>query len=205
MSLVLGAAGTGYAAGFSLILAIGAQNAFLIRHALAGHPVFGLCLFFALSDALLIAAGVAGFGAITEMVPWLPWAMTLLGAGFLLFYATLRLRAAWRGTDALDLKNAPAPSPARLYTIAALFTWANPHVYLDTMALLGALSMAYEGTAKLGFALGAISASFSFFFGLGYGARALAPYAESPRVWRALDLLIAVVLTTLAVLLLTSL
>ncbi len=193
---------TGFATGFSLILAIGAQNAFVLRQGLLRTHVFWLCLLCALSDAALIAAGVIGFGAVVATFPALPRIMALGGAAFLAVYGTMRLFAAWRGDYALTLAGKSAGLGATLATAAA-FTWLNPHVYLDTLGLVGAVSTQYPGAAaKTAFGIGAVLASFVFFFGLGYGARLLAPIMQSIRAWRLLDVLIGLVMWALAVMLL---
>ncbi|WP_172332148.1 LysE/ArgO family amino acid transporter [Mangrovicoccus sp. HB161399] len=192
-----GAAATGFATGLSLIVAIGAQNAFVLRQGLLQSHVLPLCLFCALSDAVLIAAGVAGFGALVRALPWVPGAMAALGAAFLVGYALLRLRDAAKGGHDLAMHGRSASLLPTLLTAAA-FTWANPHVYLDTLGLIGAVSTQYAGPAKTAFALGAIAASFAFFFSLGYGAQFLAPLMRSPRAWRRLDILIAVTMLILA-------
>ena len=195
---------TGFATGFSLILAIGAQNAFVLRQGLARAHVFWLCLLCAMSDALLIAAGVLGFGAIVALYPSLPAIMALGGAAFLLVYGAMRLWAAWRGEYAMQIAGKSAGLWATLATGAA-FTWLNPHVYLDTLGLVGAVSTQYDGAAaRTAFGAGAVTSSFVFFFGLGYGARLLAPVMQSARAWRALDVLIGLVMWALAVKLLTS-
>ena len=194
----------GFATGLSLILAIGAQNAFVLRQGLVGRHVLPLVLLCAVSDAILIAAGVAGFGRLVELVPWFPDAMAAAGAAFLLAYAALRLRAALAGGADMSLAGQGASLRATLLTAAA-FTWANPHVYLDTLGLIGAVSTQYAGAARLAFGIGATSASFAFFFSLGYGARALAPVMTSPRAWARLDLLIAVTMTLIALKLLHGL
>lgn len=198
------AAATGFATGFSLILAIGAQNAFVLRQGLIGRHVFWLCLFCALSDAVLISAGVAGFAAITGAWPALPRIMTLGGAAFLLVYGLLRFRAALKGGDAMEL-GGRGGSLGRTIATAAAFTWLNPHVYLDTLGLVGAVSTQFDwGATKWAFGIGAVSSSFFFFFGLGYGARLLAPIMQSERAWRRLDLGIGLVMWALAAKLLLS-
>lgn len=189
---------TGFATGSSLILAIGAQNAFVLRQGLLRAHVFWLCLLCATSDAILIIAGVAGFGAVTAMIPALPRIMALAGAAFLIVYGLIRLRAAWKGDYTLVLAGQSAGLWATLATGAA-FTWLNPHVYLDTLGLVGAVSTSFpDGAAKVSFATGAVAASFVFFFSLGYGARFLAPYMQSARAWRILDSAIAIVMFILA-------
>jgi L-lysine exporter family protein LysE/ArgO len=195
---MLGVATTGYLTALSLILAIGAQNAFVLRQGLLRAHVFWLCLLFSLSDAVLIAAGVAGFGTLVGMAPWFPTAMALAGAAFLAVYGALRLRAAWRGGDALALGGQSAPLWPTLATGAA-FTWLNPHVYLDTLGLIGAVSTQFAPRdEKVVFAIAAAAASFTFFFALGYGARLLAPVMTSRRAWQLLDLGIGLVMWVLA-------
>ncbi|HKL45838.1 MAG TPA: LysE/ArgO family amino acid transporter [Roseovarius sp.] len=185
----------GFALGFSLILAIGGQNAFVLRQGLMRSHVFAVCLTCALSDAILIAAGVAGFGALTRAIPGLELAMRLFGAAFLIWYGARTLRNAWRGGQAMQASGAAGSLRRALLTCLAL-TWLNPHVYLDTVVLLGAVAAQYED--RLNFALGAMTASFVFFFSLGYGAGLLAPVFARPRAWQALDLVIALVMWAIA-------
>lgn len=195
---MLTAALTGYGTAFSLILAIGAQNAFVLRQGLLRAHVFALCLFCALSDAVLIVIGVAGFGVVVQAAPLLPLIMALAGAAFLLIYGALRFRAAIAGDYALVLEGGGAGLWRTLATGAAL-TWLNPHVYLDTLALIGAVSTRFGPTPeKAVFAVSATAASFSFFFALGYGARLLAPIMRSPRAWRLLDVIIGLVMWAIA-------
>ena len=194
---MIAAAATGFATAFSLILAIGAQNAFVLRQGLARQHVFWLCLLCAGSDAILITAGVLGFSAIVTAWPALPQIMAWGGAAFLFVYGALRFHAAWTGEYELQLSGQSRGLWATLATGAA-FTWLNPHVYLDTLGLVGAISTNYLGPDKLAFGLGAVTSSFVFFFGLGYGARLLAPSMQSPRSWRVLDALIGVVMWAIA-------
>ncbi|KJZ20169.1 LysE/ArgO family amino acid transporter [Loktanella sp. S4079] len=195
---MFGAGLTGFATGFSLILAIGAQNAFVLRQGLARNHVFWLCLLCAGSDALLIAAGVLGFGAIVELYPLLPQIMTWGGAAFLIVYGAMRLWAAYKGEYAMRLAGKSAGLWATLGTAAAL-TWLNPHVYLDTLGLIGAISVEYVSRPeKLIFGAGAVLASFVFFFGLGYGARLLAPVMQSAKAWQVLDVIIGFVMWAIA-------
>lgn len=191
------AAATGFATAFALILAIGAQNAFVLRQGLLRQHVFWLCLFCAVSDAILIVAGVAGFGALATLYPGFPRIMALAGAAFLLVYGAMRFRAALRGDDVMTLGGKPAALWSTLATAAA-FTWLNPHVYLDTLGLIGAVSTQFLGPQKIAFGLGAATSSFVFFFGLGYGARLLAPMMQSARAWRILDICIGVTMWLLA-------
>ncbi|MEM6760540.1 MAG: LysE/ArgO family amino acid transporter [Pseudomonadota bacterium] len=186
----------GFFLGFSLILAIGAQNAFVLRQGLRRAHVFAVVITCAVSDAVLIAAGVAGFGALAEAVPWFEPLMRYGGAAFLLWYGWRNARSAWRGGQALGTGGDEAQSlRAAVLTVLAL-TWLNPHVYLDTVVLLGSISAQYPD--RLAFALGAMTASFVFFFSLGYGARALAPLFARPSAWRVLDAIIALTMWAIA-------
>jgi L-lysine exporter family protein LysE/ArgO len=194
---MLNAALTGFVTSFSLILAIGAQNAFVLRQGLLRAHVLPLVLFCAASDAILITAGVLGFGALVTLWPGFPAVMAVTGAGFLVVYGGLRLRAAWHGDYAMVLAGRSAGLGATL-AAAAGFTWLNPHVYLDTLGLIGAISTQYQGGAKLAFTVAAVAASFTFFLSLGYGARLLAPVMRSARAWRGLDAAIALVMWALA-------
>ena len=189
------AAIAGFALGFSLILAIGAQNAFVIRQGLRREHVFAVSLSCALSDAILIAAGVAGFGALAEAVPGLEQAMRYGGAAFLIWYGARNLLAAWRGGVVMDEARGTGSLRTALITCLAL-TWLNPHVYLDTVVLLGSVSAQYP--EKLNFAIGAVTASFVFFFGLGYGARVLDPLFRKPQSWRVLDLIVGLTMWAIA-------
>lgn len=193
---IVSAAISGFLLGASLIIAIGAQNAFILRQGLLRQHVFILSLICALSDALLIAAGVAGLGTLISQSPNLIMAVTVGGALFLFTYAVIAFRRALKP----EVLQAAKSGETRLWpAIAAClaFTFLNPHVYLDTVVLLGGLSAAYEGQARLAYGLGAATASFVWFFGLGYGARLLEPVFARPAAWRVLDLLIGVVMTAI--------
>jgi L-lysine exporter family protein LysE/ArgO len=194
---------TGFATAFALILAIGAQNAFVLRQGLLKTHVFALALFCALSDALLIVAGVWGFGAIVVRFPSLPLVMAIAGAAFLFCYGMMRFWAAYRGNYDIQLSGKSGSLGATLATAAA-FTWLNPHVYLDTLGLIGAVSTQFDGPDKFWFGLGAVTSSFVFLFGLAYGARLLAPVMQSARAWRILDVIIGIVMLALAFKLLFS-
>lgn len=191
-------ASTGFLSGFALILAIGAQNAFVLRQGLIRQHVLPLCLLCAVSDAILIAAGVAGFGALVEAFPAFPTIMMIAGAAFLLVYGLTRFRAALRGDYTMTLDGQGLALWPTL-GIAAAFTWLNPHVYLDTLGLMGAISTQFDlSSERFAFAVGGAFASFVFFFSLGYGARLLAPIMQSARAWRRLDVLIGIVMWLLA-------
>jgi L-lysine exporter family protein LysE/ArgO len=193
----LGAAIAGFALGGSLIVAIGAQNAFILRQGLRREHVFVLCLICALSDAVLIAAGVAGLGT---LVAQSGRALTMVTAGGALFLLAYGVRSFLRALRPAALE-ASEDAPRRLGpAIAAClaFTFLNPHVYLDTVLLIGSLSARHEGVARFGFAAGAAGASFAWFFGLGYGAALLQPVFASPRAWRLLDIGIGIVMWAIA-------
>lgn len=189
---------TGMASGLSLIVAIGAQNAFVLRQGLRHEHVLAVCLICAASDAVLIAAGVAGFGQMMAAAPWLDPVMRYGGAAFLAAYGARSLVSALRATGALAVEGGSAPRSLLSVVLTCLaFTWLNPHVYLDTLGLLGALSTRFPGD-EWSFGLGAISASGLFFFALGYGARRLRPVFARPSAWRMLEAVIAVVMWALA-------
>ncbi len=186
----------GLGVGLSLIMAIGAQNAFVLKQGLLRNHVFAVCLFCAASDAALIAAGVAGAGAIARNAPWFLQAMRWGGAAFLLWYGLRSARAAWRGGEALQASAGAAPALGPTLATLAALTWLNPHVWLDTVVLIGSISSAQPD--RLGFALGAMSGSFLFFFSLGFGARLLAPLFARPVSWRVLEAGVALVMWTIA-------
>lgn len=186
---------TGLGTGLSLIVAIGAQNAFVLKQGLMRRHVFAVCLFCALSDAVLIGLGVAGAGALTQAAPWFLPLMRWGGAAFLIWYGARSFRAAWRGGEAMRAQGQAAGLAATLATIAAL-TWLNPHVWLDTVVLLGSVSARFAD--KGAFAAGAMTGSFLFFFSLGYGARWLAPLFARPRAWQVLDAAVGAVMWMIA-------
>ena len=187
----------GFFLSLTLILAIGAQNAFVLRQGLRREHVFWVCAACGLSDAVLIAAGGAGVGALTKAVPLFEPVMRFGGATFLIWYGWRNAVSAWRGGAALDTTGAAMQSLSRtLITLMAL-TWLNPHVYLDTVVLIGSISSGYPD--QRAFALGAMIASIVFFFTLGYGARLLTPLFARPTSWRILDAVIAVTMWAIAV------
>jgi len=204
MMPIAAAATTGFLTSFALILAIGAQNAFVLKQGIMRSHIFWVCLTCAVSDALLISAGVAGFGIAVLQYPSLPRIMSLGGAAFLIFYGLTRFVAAYKGGDQMALSSKPTPIGATILICMAL-TWLNPHVYLDTLGLVGAISTQFTGQdQKVAFGGGAVDASFVFFFSLGYGARFLAPFMQTPRTWQILDVLIGLLMWFLAYGLLTS-
>lgn len=189
---------TGFLLGGSLILAIGAQNAFILRQGLLKQHVFILCLVCALSDALLIAAGVGGLGSLIDGHPeFVKW-VTIGGAIFLFAYAIFALQRALK-PQAMQAADAGQGSLKAALAQCLAFTFLNPHVYLDTVVLVGGISSRYIGQEKTAFAIGAMAASFIWFFSLGYGARLLQPVFAKPRSWQILDLIIAAVMTMIAI------
>ncbi len=208
----------GLGLGLSLIVAIGAQNLFVLRQGIRRQHAVAVALVCALSDAALIALGVSGLGALLHAVPWLIDAVRWAGAAFLTVYAALAARRALRGggetldaaasTTSSDLSSGASAGTATrtrsssrlapvLLTCLAL-TWLNPHVYLDTVFLLGSIA-ATHGETRWAFAAGAVLASFMWFFALALGARSLGRWLATPRAWRILDGIIAVVMLAIAV------
>lgn len=180
----------------SLIVAIGAQNAFVLRQGLLRQHVFAVSLFCALSDAILITVGVAGAGTIALLAPWLIEVMRWGGAAFLIAYGARAFLSAWRGGEHLTAGQPESRSLGKTLLVIAALTWLNPHVYLDTVALMGAVSSSWDN--KPVFAAGAITGSFLFFFSLGYGARLLAPIFARPRAWQVLDVCIGIIMWLIA-------
>ena len=187
----------GYVVSLGLIVAIGAQNAFVLRQGLRREHVGLVVAICAASDAVLMGAGVAGFGALSARLPGLAEAMRWAGVAFLLVYGALRFRAAWRGGEALRPADSASVPRARVAAMCLLFTWANPHVYLDTVVLVGSISAQYTPHG-LAFWVGSASASLSFFAALGYGARLLAPVFARPRAWVLLEAGIGVLMWAIA-------
>ncbi len=196
----------GLGLGLSLIIAIGAQNAFVLRQGVRRERVALVVAICALSDLALIVAGVAGMGLVLESVPWLVQIIRWLGAAFLIGYAVLAALRAIRGGGGLDPAATGGVASARSVTIrvaltALALTWLNPHVYLDTVLLLGGVAASY-GQERWVFALGAGIASILWFSALGFGARLLGGLLRRPLAWRILDGVIALVMLALGILLL---
>lgn len=201
---MLNAALTGFATGLSLILVIGAQNAYVLRRGLVGTYVLPVVLFCAVSDTVLICIGVASFGGLAVAAPWILPVLTLSGVAFLVVYGAVSM---WRALDPGSLRASTAKNGSLRVALATCFalTWLNPHVYLDTVGLIGAVSSHYDVVnAKVAYAFGASAASFVFFFALGYGARFLAPVFARPGAWAVLDAGIALVMWTIAYTLMTG-
>ena len=193
----------GFLLGGGLIVAIGAQNAFILRQGLKREFVFTLCLIAALSDALLMVLSIAGMGALVIAVPGLKTIATIGGVIFLTVYGVFAVRSAWSPKVLEAAKDAQPSLAAAIATLLA-FTYLNPHVYLDVL-MVGSLAGQYELPLGIAFGLEVILASFTWFFSLGYGARWLAPTFASPRAWQMLDAIIALIMFALALSLLLTL
>jgi L-lysine exporter family protein LysE/ArgO len=196
----------GLGLGLSLIIAIGAQNVFVLRQGLRRDHVLVVVAICAVSDAILIGVGVSGIGAAVGAAPWLVTAARWAGAAFLVTYGAFAARRAIRGTDT-GLAAGGASSVAstvrldsavKVALTCLALTWLNPHVYLDTVFLLGSIAAAY-GDAKWVFAAGAATGSVVWFAGLGYGSRYLGRWLAGPRAWRILDSAIAFVMVAIGV------
>jgi L-lysine exporter family protein LysE/ArgO len=185
--------------GAALIIAIGAQNLFVLRQGMARDQVFIVCLLSSLIDGFLILVGALGLGSTIAAFPWLvPWA-TWGGALFLIGFGLMSVRRAIR-TRPLDLhteeKIVSSPKKAIILTLA--FGFLNPHVYLDTVILLGSIAAGYEFAARVYFVTGAIFASFAWFFSVGYSAQILTPLMKNPAASRVLDTFVAVMMFVVA-------
>lgn len=194
---------TGFGFGLSLIVAIGAQNAFVLRQGLVRRHVPHTVAVCALSDVVLIAAGVAGVGALLAHQPTMLTVIRWAGFVFLIGYAGLAVRRAIRPSS-LDTEHATtARSTGAVVATCLALTWLNPHVYLDTVMLLGSIASA-QGAGRWWFGVGAMAASLIWFAALGFGARYLRPVFSSARSWQILDIIIAAVMTILAIRLITG-
>ena len=190
---------TGVAIGFSLILAIGAQNAFVLRQGLLRQHFFAVALFCSLSDAILIAVGVSGVSwFIGDLIKAYSFWVFGAAAVWLLVYGTTHLRSAFRQNRLILDEVQAEKSLLSVLSTAALFTFGNPHVYLDTVVLIGTMAMKFVPYERVLFAAGASLASFVFFFSLAYGARLLAPKMKNQTTWKILDVMIAVIMFSLA-------
>jgi len=199
---VLHAVLTGLLTGLTLIVAIGAQNAYVLRQGLLRSHVVPVVAVCAVSDVVLIVAGVAGIGTIVDRAAWLVDVVRWLGVAFLLWYAVASLR---RACHAESLGNGDGVATERRATAvgrAVALTWLNPHVYLDTVLLLGSIAATQDGAhGRWWFAAGACTGSILWFCSLGFGARALAPLLRSPRAWQLLELAIAATMLFVAAML----
>jgi len=191
---------TGLGSAASLIVAIGAQNAFVLRQGLRRAHVLPIVIICVVSDAALIAAGVAGIGVLVKNAPVALGIVRCAGFAFLLGYAVFAARRALR-PESLTATGAVAGSLAAAVATCLAITWLNPHVYLDTVLLLGSLSASHGDPGRWVFGAGAATASLLWFGLLGFGARFAAPVFAKPVAWRILDGGIAVLMLVLAILL----
>lgn len=200
--MLMSAAASGFVAAAGLIIAIGAQNAFVLRQGLQQSHVCLVVLVCMLGDIVLILAGVAGIGALAHQWPWLLQLLRFGGAAFLAIYGAMAARRAIRGGGELSVAGTLKQHWRPVLLTVLAFTFLNPHVYLDTMVLLGSLSTRYPAEVRWAFALGACCASAAWFTLLGYGARLLLPVFKNPRAWRVLDSIMALFMLGLSLLLL---
>ena len=194
---MLDATFTGLATGLTLIVAIGAQNAYVLRQGLAREHVGLVLAICALSDVVLIVAGVSGIGTIVERAPWALEVVRWLGVAFLTWYGVSSLLRA-RRTESLHAENGRSYRRRSVALRAVALTWLNPHVYLDTVLLLGSIANQEGPEGRWWFALGACVASLLWFCGLGYGARLAARALASRRSWQILDVLIGLTMLLIA-------
>jgi L-lysine exporter family protein LysE/ArgO len=192
----------GFGTGLSLIVAIGAQNAFVLRQGIRRDAVLAVVAICAASDAVLIALGVAGVGSVVHAQPMVLTVVGLAGGAFLVCYGVLALRRVFRPA-AMTAAGAPGDSRRRAVLTCLTMTWLNPHVYLDTVLLLGSVA-ATHGALRWDFGAGAVIASVCWFAALGFGARLLRGFFARPSSWRVLDGLVAATMITLGVTLLAG-
>lgn len=203
MTHLVSAAATGFGTGLSLIVAIGAQNAFVLRQGVRREAVLAVVAICALSDAFLIALGVGGVGALVTAWPPALLAARVVGGCFLLCYGALAARRALRSRETLQTRGATAGSVRRAVLTCLAMTWLNPHVYLDTVLLIGSVAAGHGG-ARWAFGAGAIVASACWFSAIGFGARLLSGLFARPAAWRVLDWLVAATMVTVGVTLLAG-
>ena len=202
--MLLAAAIAGFLTSAGLIIAIGAQNAFVLRQGLQRQHVGLVVTICTLSDIALILCGVIGIGAMVQQWPALLQALRFGGAAFVGWYALSAAWRAWRGDTALTLGREQESNRRRVVLTCLAFTFLNPHVYLDTMVLIGSISTRYPEDARGAFSLGACLASVAWFSALGFGSRLLQPVFRNPTAWRVLDGSIAILMFVLCLLLLTQ-
>ncbi len=189
---------TGLLLGGSLIIAIGSQNAYVLKQGLLRSHVFTICLICAVSDAFLITLGTTGVGTIIQKYPeWLT-AITYFGAFYLFIFGLMSFRSAFSNQSLQTTKTDCSQSKKVVISTVLALTFLNPHVYLDTVLLIGSIASPYTSNERLYFTLGAISASFIWFFGLGYGARLLRPLFAKPSAWKVLNIIIGLVIWWIA-------
>jgi L-lysine exporter family protein LysE/ArgO len=189
---------TGFTAQASLILVLGAQNCFVLRQGLLRSHVGAVVTFCMISDIILAALGVMGLASIAHIYPSLLHVIEIGAVIFLLLYAGFSFRRAYVGPKIINQEQAPQSSLLTTLGIMAAFTWANPHVWVDTVLLLGTVANAQPKGAEVPFLIGASVASAMWFVALGYGARILQPVFMWPTAWRVLDVITGVMMVGLA-------
>jgi len=190
---------TGFFLGLSLIVAIGAQNTFVLRQGILGQHVFYVALFCALSDALLISIGVAGISFyLSNFISQNSDIIFGLSAAWLSGYGIIRLKSVFKSNKTIEIETSTLKDLFPTISVAAVLTFLNPHVYLDTMILIGSISQQFSGFNKIIFTVGACLASLIFFFSLAYGAKLLTPLMQRPFSWKILDSLIAFIMFMIA-------
>ena len=191
---------TGFFLGLSLIIAIGAQNAFVLRQGILGKHILFVALFCAISDALLICVGIVGISFfLNDFIAQYSDLLFGFSAIWIAIYGLIRLKAVFKSNNELEIESSISEDFITTLSILFILTFANPHVYLDTMVLIGSISQQFSGDNKIAFAIGAIFASFVFFFSLAYGANLLAPLMQNANSWRKLDFLIALVMFIISI------
>ena len=192
---MLSALFTGFFLGLSLIVAIGAQNTFVLRQGILRQHIFFVALFCSIADTFLIIIGITGISYFfNDFVNEYSKIIFGIASLWLFLYGVLRLRSAFRSNSVIISKNQESTSLVNTISIVSIITFANPHVYLDTMILIGSISQQFIGNSKIYFAIGSCFASFIWFFGIAYGAKLLTPIMQKPKHWRILDSFIAIIM-----------
>lgn len=194
---------TGFLTGLGLIVAIGSQNAFVLRQGLLRHHVTLIVVVCALGDIALELAGVLGMGAIVEAHPTAIKALKWFGAAYLVWFGINALRSA-RHAGSLNPAAAPPVSRRTAVTTVLALTFLNPHVYLDTVVMIGSIANSHGPQGRWWFYIGSVAASIVWFAGLGYGARVLTPLVRKPRTWQIIDTVVGFMMFAFAVMLITS-
>ena len=187
----------GFVISIALIFAIGPQNVFVLRQGLMKEHVFITCLICSISDAFLIGVGVLGLGTFLSSIDEIAMWMSIMATIFLTTYGILRIKSSLN-PESIKVEGDSSNSINATVFSALAFTFLNPHVYVDTLLLIGGTSRRYLGDEKLAFGAGAASASFLFFFSLGYGAKFMSPILNNPKSWQIIDLSIAAIMFTVS-------
>jgi|TARA_B110000263_G_scaffold214342_1_gene198778 L-lysine exporter family protein LysE/ArgO len=187
----------GFAISISLIFALGPQNVFILRQGLMKSHVFISCLVCSISDALLIAGGVLGVGLFLSEIEGVEIWISIIAALFLVCYGCLRIKSSLN-PEGMEIGSKEEENMGKTVLTALAFTYLNPHVYVDTLLLIGGASSRYIGNERLAFGVGAATASFVFFFSLGYGAKLMSPILNNPHSWKIIDLAIATIMFVIA-------